>query len=142
VKNRDPARNFLLGANYDFGPAKVFFGYEVDKGPNSAVLNNPAAFGGTAVASTDSTDMLLGVSVPLGAATLVATHVRKDDRTAFNQDAQQSAVAYLYALSKRSDLYTSYALIRNHNGAGYTAGNSTEPGTGNRQFTAGLRHRF
>ncbi len=144
LKNREQARNALLGANYDFGPAKAYFGYQVDKGLNSASLNNTsAAFGGAApVASTDSTDMLLGVSLPLGASTVLATYVRKDDRTALNRDAQQLGMAYLYALSKRTDLYTSYAVIRNHNGAAYTEGNSSEAGTGDKQFTAGVRHRF
>ncbi|MBA5688705.1 porin [Rugamonas apoptosis] len=144
VKNLDAARNTLLGANYDFGPAKVYFGYGVDKGLNSASLNNAAAtFGGAApTASTDSRDLLLGVSAPFGVSTVVATYIRKDDRTAFNQDAQQYALAYMYALSKRTDMYTSYALIRNHNGAAYTEGNSEEPGMGNKQFTVGLRHRF
>lgn len=144
LKNQDAARNTLLGANYDFGPAKVYFGYGVDKGLNSASLNNTAAsFGGaTPTASTDSRDLLLGVSAPFGVSTVVATYIRKDDRTAMNQDAQQYALAYMYALSKRTDMYTSYALIRNHNGAAYTEGNSEEPGTGNKQFTVGLRHRF
>jgi predicted porin len=144
LKNQDAARNTLLGANYDLGPAKLYLGYGVDRGLNSASLNNTAAsFGGAApTASTDSRDLLLGVSVPFGVSTVVATYIRKDDRSTLNQDAQQYALAYMYALSKRTDLYTSYALIRNHNGAAYTEGNSEEPGTGNKQLTAGLRHRF
>jgi predicted porin len=144
LQGSDNARNTLLGANYDFGPVKTYFGYEVDKGLNSAPLNNSAAsFGGAKpVASTDSADLLLGASVPLGASTVVATYVRKDDKTAFNQDARQFALAYMYAFSKRTDIYTSYALIRNKNGAAYTEGNSEEPGTGDKQFTVGLRHRF
>lgn len=144
LKNREQARNLLLGANYDFGVAKAYFGYGLDKGLNSAPLNNTAAlFGGAApVASTDSRDMLLGVALPLGASTVVASYVRKDDKGALNQDAQQLGMAYMFALSKRTDLYTSYAVIRNHNGAAYTEGNSGETGTGDKQFTTGLRHRF
>ncbi|MES2756680.1 MAG: porin [Pseudomonadota bacterium] len=144
LKGAGNARNTLLGANYDFGAARGYFGYEVNKGLNSAPLNSTAAtFGGARpTASTDSRDLLLGVSVPFGASTVVSTYVRKDDRTAFNQDAQQYALAYMYAFSKRSDVYTSYAVIRNHNGAAYTEGNSEEPGTGDKQFTVGLRHRF
>ncbi|MET3133675.1 putative porin [Oxalobacteraceae bacterium GrIS 1.11] len=144
LKNTGTARNALLGANYDVGPAKLFFGYGSARGVNSAALNNTAAsFGGAApLASTDSRDLLLGAALPLGASTIVATYVRKDDRSAANQDAQQIALAYMYAFSRRSDVYTSYALIRNQNGAAYTQGNSEEPGTGNRQFTVGLRHRF
>jgi predicted porin len=73
---------------------------------------------------------------------VVGSYVRKDDRTVRNQDAQQFGVAHMYALSKRTDLHTSYALISNRNGAAYTEGNSEEPGTGSKQLTAGLRHRF
>ena len=144
LKNTSSGRNTLLGANYDFGIAKAWFGYGVDKGLNSAPLNSPgAAFGGVPpTPSTDSRDLLLGVSVPFGASAVVATAIRKDDRTALNQDAQQYALAYMYALSRRTDIYTSYARIRNHNGAGYTEGNSEEPGIGDRQITVGLRHRF
>jgi predicted porin len=144
VKNLDKAKNVLLGANYDFGMLKAFFGYAIDKGLNSAPLNSSVvAFGGSVpIASTDSTDMLLGVSVPFGVSTVVATYIRKDDKTVANQDAQQYALAYMYAFSKRTDIYTSYAVIRNQNGAGYTEGNSQEPGIGDKQFTVGLRHRF
>ena len=144
LKNTNDARNLLLAGNYDFGVAKGYIGYAIDKGLNSAALNSTAAsFGGVApTASTDSRDLLLGVCVPFGVQTVVATYVRKDDKTALAQNAQQYALAYMYALSKRTDLYTSYAVIRNQNGAAYTEGNSEEPGLGNKQFTAGLRHRF
>jgi predicted porin len=140
----DPARNLLFGANYDFGVARLHFGYEVNKGRNSAPLNNGAAvFGGAApIASTDSRDLLLGASLPFGASTVVLTYVTMDDRTLHNQDAQQLGAAYMYAFSKRSDVYASYGVIHNHNGAAYTEGNSEEPGTGNRQLAMGLRHRF
>jgi predicted porin len=116
----------------------------VNKGLNSAPLNNGAAvFGGAApTASTDSRDLLLGATLPFGASTVVLTYVMADDRTVHNQDARQMGAAYMYAFSKRSDIYTSYGAIRNRNGAAYTEGNSEEPGTGNRQFAAGLRHRF
>lgn len=82
------------------------------------------------------------MSVPLGVSTVVGTYVRKNDKTAFNQDAQQMSLAYMYAFSKRTDIYTSVAAIRNKNGAAYTEGNSEEAGTGDKQFTVGLRHRF
>jgi predicted porin len=144
IKNTDDARNLLLGANYDFGPARGYFGYAINKGPNSSPLpNGTAVFGGvTPVASTDSRDVLLGASIPFGVSTVVASVVHRNDKTVRNQDAQQFGLAYMYVFSKGTDLYTSYALIRNHNGAAYTEGNSEEPGTGNRQFTAGLRYRF
>ena len=144
VSGLDPARNLLLGANYNFGPLRGYLGYEVNRGPNSAPLNNSAAlFGGLPpVPSTDSHDLLLGAAIPFGVSTVVLTAVHADDRTVHNQDATQLGVAYMYAFSKRSDVYASYGNIRNRNGAAYTEGNSEEPGTGNRQFAMGLRHRF
>jgi predicted porin len=144
VGGTDPARNLLLGANYNFGPLRGHLGYEINRGPNSAPLNNSAPlFGGLPpVPSTDSRDLLLGATIPFGASTVVLTGVHANDRTLRNQDANQFGLAYMYAFSKRSDVYTSWGTIRNHNGAAYTEGNSEEPGTGNRQFTMGLRHRF
>lgn len=144
LKSTDSARNTLLGANYDLGVVKLYAGYGVDKGLNSAALNNSsAAFGGKApVASTDSTDLLLGASMPFGVSTVVATWIRKNDKTAPNQDAQQYALAYMYALSKRTDMYLSYGHISNRNGASYTVGNATDAGTGNAATDVGIRHRF
>lgn len=144
LSGTEPARNLLLGANYDVGMARAHVGYEVSKGRNSAPLNNGAAvYGGVApVASTDSRALLLGASVPLGVSTVVLTYVRMDDRGVLDQDARQLGAAYMVAFSKRSDVYASYSVIRNRNGAAYTEGNSEEPGTGNRQFAVGLRHRF
>ena len=149
--NLASARNTVLAANYNFGLAKVFLAYGIDKGPNSAVLpttsTNPNPFGAVApqnrqVASTDSRDMLMGVAVPLGASTILASYTRKDDLTRLNQDANQWALGYTYALSKRTSLYGSYAKITNENGAGYTVGNNSEVGTGDQAFNLGVRHSF
>ncbi|MRV71618.1 porin [Duganella sp. FT92W] len=138
------ARNWLLGANVDWQVVKLYAGYGVNRGPNSSPLNSAGApFGGVApVASSSSNDVLVGVSVPRGAWTYIATVVHKDDRTRFDQDALQTALYAAYAFSRRTDVYAAHVLIHNRNGAGHTAGNSEEPGTGNRQLAIGLRHRF
>lgn len=138
------ARNWLLGANIDLQLAKVYAGYGVNRGLNSSPLNSAGApFGGVApVPSSASNDAFLGVSVPRGAWTYIATVVHKNDRTRFDQDALQTALYAAYAFSKRTDVYAAHVLIHNSNGAGYTAGNSEEAGTGNRQLALGLRHRF
>lgn len=145
VKNASSARNTVLTAMYDFGPAKVHLAYGTDKGTNSAPLRNSANPFGYAVAptpSTDSADLLLGVTVPVGSQTWMASYIRKNDRTAYNQDAEQFALGYRYYLSKRTDVYTAYARIRNKNGAGYTVGSAIEGGTGDRAVNLGLRHVF
>ncbi|HEX9171414.1 MAG TPA: porin [Telluria sp.] len=137
-------RNTLLAVNYKFLVAKTFLAYGINKGVNSAPLPNAGTpySGPRATASSDSRDLLLGVAVPFGANTLLASYIRKDDRTGFNQDADQWAVGYTHALSKRTLAYTSYGKISNDNGAGYTVGNNTDAGSGDSAFNVGVRHTF
>nr|WP_229489524.1 porin [Pseudoduganella namucuonensis] len=145
VKNTSSARNTALAATYGFSAAKAHLVYSVDKGLNSAPLRNAANPFGHArapVASTDSQALLLGVTVPMGAHVWMASWIRKDDRTALNQDAEQMALGYRNILSKRTDLYAAYARILNRNGAGYTVGGAIEGGTGDGAVNLGLRHSF
>jgi len=142
--SRSLGRNTLLGANYDFGPLKLFLGYGIDKGENSTPLgnaNNP--YGGVRpTPSTDGRDMLAGFTAPLGRGKLMFSVMRKDDRTAFDQDASSWGIAYMYSLSKRTGLYAAYGHIHNRNGAGYTVANNTEAGTGNTGYNLGLQQTF
>lgn len=139
------ARNSVLTALYDFGSFKAHFAYGVDKGVNSALprnLGNPFGYAVAPTPSTDSNVVLLGLTVPQGPGVWLASYIRKNDKTSYNQDAQQFAAGYRYYLSKRTDLYAVYAYIRNQNGAGYTVGSSIEGGTGNRALNLGIRHIF
>ncbi len=135
------ARNILLAANYDFGIVKAFAAYGKDKGANSATMGDVVVAGGRA--STNSNDALVGLTAPVGkSGTVMASYIRKDDRNVANLDASQWAVGYSYALSKRTSAYTSFAKIKNDNHAGYTVGNATEVGTGDKAFNIGMRHSF
>lgn len=142
--SRGIGRNVLLAANYDFRVVKAYVAYNVDKGFNSAPLgnvNNP--YGGVKpTPSTDGREILLGLSAPVGPGTLLASVMGKDDRTAFDQDARAWGIGYVLALSKRSSLYAAYGAIDNENGAGYTAANNSEAGSGNRAVNLGVRHSF
>ena len=140
---KDRAKNTLLAANYDFGVAKVYFGYEQDKGAGSAPLPVANAYGLKVApkSSADSNELLLGVGVPLAGGTVVASYIRKDDKQN-NQDANQFGIGYLYALSKRTTAYTAFAKVNNKNGAGYTVGNNTEAGSGDKAVNLGIRHAF
>jgi predicted porin len=142
--SRTVGTNKLLAANYDFGVVKAYFAYGVDKGFNSAPLGNTAnPFGGVApTPSTDGNEVLLGLSTQLGTGTLMASVMRKNDKTVFNQDSRAWGIGYNYPLSKRTSLYTAYGSINNKNGAGYTVANNTEAGTGDRAFNLGVRHSF
>ncbi len=89
--------------------------------------------------SYKSDDVLLGLSVPLqDGHKLMASYIRKDDKTALNADAKQIALAYTYDFSKRTNFYASYAKINNDSGANYKT-NST---FGDREANFGIRHKF
>ncbi|WP_343649304.1 porin [Herbaspirillum sp.] len=144
VQRSENAKNTLLSGSYDLKVVKFNFGYGINKGYGSSALNNANAYG-LAVAptpTTDSHDMILGVTLPLGQHKLIASYIRKDDRTRFNQDASQLGLGYLYALSRRTELYTTVARIWNRNGAGYTVGSAIETGSGDMAWNAGIRHTF
>jgi predicted porin len=138
------AKNTILAATYNFEVAKLHLAYGVDKGTGSSPYRNTTVnpYGRIMTPSTDSNDVLVGVSVPFGPHTLLASFIRKNDKTARNQDADQWAVGYRYALSKRTDLYTAYARIKNKNGASYTVGNAIEAGSGDKALNLGIRHTF
>jgi predicted porin len=142
------ARNTLLAANYTFKVAKLYLAYGVNKGPLSSTLRNatnpygyPVAPVATAV-TRDSTDSLLGLSVPLGPHTLLASWIHKDDKETANQDANQFGLGYRYNLSRRTDVYAVYARMLNKNRAGYTLGNASDGGSGDRAVNLGMRHSF
>jgi len=141
---RENGTNTVLAANYDFKAAKVYAAFGRDKGPNSAPLPNSSnPYGGVKpTASTDGAEYLVGVAVPAGTGTFLASYIRKDDRSALNQDASQVGVGYLHPLSRRTSLYAAYARISNKNGAGYTVGNNGEAGSGNAAYNLGIRHTF
>jgi GBP family porin len=145
VTTNSIGHNTLFVANYDFTIAKLFFAYSADKGMNSAPLNNatPQPYGRVFTPTLKGDDLLLGAQVPVGpAGTLIASWIRKNDKTAPNQDAQQYAVGYTYALSKRTSAYASYGMMKNKNGAAYTVGNNSDAGTGDRATNIGVRHSF
>jgi predicted porin len=137
------AKNTVLAAVYDFGRFKLHALYDWNRGLNSSVLRSTAnPFGRPAIASTDSRDAMLGLTVPFGPHAFLASYIYKDDRTAFDQDASQIAFGYRYSLSKRTDLNLAYAKIDNRHGASYTVGSAIESGTGDSSAMVGIRHAF
>jgi GBP family porin len=131
VVNAGMGHNTLLAVNYDFKVAKAFFAYGRDKGQ----FGSPK--------QVDSNEILVGATAPVGAAgTLMASFIRKNDKLVSNQDADQWAVGYSHALSKRTSTYVAYAKIKNKNGATYTVGNNSEVGTGDKAFNVGVKHSF
>ena len=118
----------ILAANYKFEVAKVFAAYS----DNNVQISGRGK----------SRDLLIGVSIPFGNHTFIASYINKDSRSALNRDANQLGLGYTYALSKRTNLYAAWASIDNKNGAPYTVGNNSETGTGDRAVNLGVRHTF
>lgn len=143
VTENEIGHNTLLAANYDFKVVKAYAMFGVNKGLNSSPLPNASAYTATAVAaSLDNRVWLVGASVPVSAAgSIIASYSNVDDKT-FDRDAHQYAVGYTHSLSKRTNLYLSYAKIKNKNGASYTVGNNADVGTGDSAYGVGIRHAF
>jgi predicted porin len=138
------ARNTLVTANFNFGPAIGYVGYGHNKGQDSSAwdLDNPYGAMAQNNPSTDSRDTLIGVAVPRGVMTYLASYIHKDDRSLLNQDANQVALGLTYAMSKHTGIHAAYARIFNRNGAAYTVGNEGDRGRGNSAINLGLRHSF
>ena len=120
----DRSKSTYLGGSYQFGMVKALLGYEVNKG----------------VGAIDDRVAVIGAAVPFGASTVMLSYTRKDDKSSANDDARQLALAYTYALSKRTNLYSSYTRINNENTL--VSRTRTGDGSGDREFNVGIRHKF
>ncbi|MCU6500072.1 porin [Rugamonas sp. A1-17] len=138
------ASNTLVAANVDFGRFVGYAAYGRSRGVGSSPwdMSNPYGAVAQSTPSDNSRDVLVGVAVPMGATTFLASYIHKDDRSGAHRDANQLAVGVSYALSRRTELYGAFARIQNRNGAGYTVGNATGAGHGDRAINIGLRHAF
>lgn len=132
VTSFNTLKEILLGASYNFGPATVHAAFETEKND----------IGG------DFRDFLLGASVPLGQGKLLASYVKKQDRSSAQQGGRQFAVGYVYTLSKRTNLYSSLGTIRNELAATNVVGDASSGGStpaaghGSRALALGIRHKF
>ncbi|GIZ51713.1 porin [Noviherbaspirillum aridicola] len=123
------SKSTMLGATFDFRVAKLHAAWERTKADDGAVD------------TVDRDDMMIGVSAPVGAAgTVLASYTRRSDDIGADRDADQFAIGYIHALSKRTNLYTSYARVSNDDRArvGGAARNGENPSV----FNVGIRHRF
>lgn len=128
-----------LGASYDFGPAQVMGQWGIHK--TGAPIT---ALGG----GTKATHYTLGARIPLGSGYIPVsyTHVSRND--AKNGAASKVAIGYVYNLSKRTALYTTYASISNKNGmalgvnSGLDAGPNPVANGAASGIDFGITHRF
>jgi predicted porin len=123
----------VLSGSYDFGVAKLSASYQ-----QTDYLSNKDKFLG------------LGVTAPVGPGTVKFAYTRVDGETSgAHGDANQFAIGYVYDLSKRTALYTTFAYIKNKsgaNGGNYTVSDITgytmPSGDKSRGFDVGIRHSF
>lgn len=123
------AKSTLIGGTYNFGPAKAHFGYAWNKGNTAANVDN-----------VDSRDLMIGVSAPVGAGNVLASYIRHNDKLVADRDAKQWALGYTYDLSKRTNLYTSYARVNNDSAS--SIGGAAAAGLNPSTFNVGMRHKF
>ena len=96
----------------------------------------------SATPSTDSRDKLVGIAVPIGETTLLASFIRKNDRDLANHDADQLALGATYAISRRTDFYTTCSVTKSRSIAGQAINSSVMPGSKNAAINIGMRHAF
>jgi predicted porin len=120
----DSAKTTLLGGNYNFGLLQPFVAYAINKG----------------VAALNTRDALLGLKVNLTPAdSILASVMHKYDKTVDHADASQLSLGYTHDLSKRTNLYTSWARLTNGYSAAYKV---SANGKTDNLFNIGIRHKF
>ncbi|KQQ47245.1 porin [Duganella sp. Leaf126] len=144
IKSNRNGHNSLVAVNYDFKVLKAYAAFGNNKGQNSSVVAVPNAYSALPYDNSENTtNALIGLTAPVGpAGTVMASYTHKNDKDPLNRDADQYAIGYSYALSKRTSTYVAFAKIKNKNGAAYTVGNNTEAGTGDKAFNLGVKHSF
>ncbi len=118
-----------LSGSYDFGAFKLNAMWSENK-----------------FRSAKETIYTIGGSVPVGAGLVRASfsHVKGDNAYAgFDGKANQFAIGYVHNLSKRTAIYTTYAVIDNKDDAAYSVGGKGSARDDKSQgFELGVRHAF
>jgi len=133
INNSNTFKTTLVGGSLnwtDYGvPLKTNFGYQTNKG--SDLVNS---------ANIDSTDLLLGLRIPVGPHEVLFSYIHSDNKIDGGKG-DQYALGYTYALSKRTTFYSSVGKIINKNDD-FTTGNASNAGYGVKVIDMGLRHAF
>jgi predicted porin len=164
-----------VGGSYTWGDYKFFAGWHAQRNQHSALLRDYIGGWDTLIApqlaplgaataaalrnifvtnitfnsQEDASSYQLGLHYHIGPGRIMASFAHQNDRTASNSDANLFALGYDYNLSKRTDLYSVVAFIRNNNEAQYSpatagapGGFTRTPGEDGRAIQIGVRHRF
>ncbi len=120
-----------MGASYDLGVAKVMALLSRDRinaAPSAWTVNGS----------------LIGVHVPMGAGLIRASYsISKSDVVVSTPKTAQLALGYVHNMSKRTNLYATYARASNSGGAATGLnGATTAPNSGSTGYEFGMIHSF
>lgn len=135
------ASNLNLMATYDFGPIKVYASEQNNSRDNlegtNTTFTTPSP---TIITYGDHTrDSLIGMSMPFGNGSFRASFIHKADETRSSANANQLGLGYIYAMSKTTDLYTSFSKINND---ALSSIRVATAGASDRLFNVGIDHKF
>jgi predicted porin len=173
--DRESLITTTIGGSYTMGDFKLFAGYHDQSNKNSALLREfigawdtgvvPLLAGAPAATQAalrniyvtnitrntqvDASSLQFGLHYKVGGGRFMASVAHQNDRTFSDSDAAMYAVGYDYFLSKRTDIYTVAAFMKNTNDGQYTPGAAsapggftTTPGASSSAVQIGIRHRF
>lgn len=118
------------GASYEFGTVKMLTQLFRDSKDIATAPNR-------------SNGWMVGAQVTVGAGYVPVSYTRVKDNSATGRNANQLAIGYVYNLSKRTAVYTSYSRLQNRDGAALSGGGVT--GVANSVWSGldvGVRHSF
>ncbi|HSG22507.1 MAG TPA: porin [Azonexus sp.] len=139
AKGHDDLQVYLFAASYDFGFVKIAGLY--DKLETST--NNWGRAAGLADADVQS--WFISASAPLGKFLVKATYGETENDNVNDSKGKKLGLGLDYNLSKRTKIYTGYAIIENGNNAAYQvnpSANSYGAGYGVQGFDLGVAHTF
>jgi predicted porin len=132
---------YELAASYDFGVVKVSALYDRYKSKDTA--------------NGDTSNWFVGASAPIGNGLVRAVYSKHTDKLNENYDCKKFGIGYKYNLSKRTNVYTDYARIKNDSlancqvtvsaaigAADYSGTNAGVEGYGTRGLDIGIQHAF
>jgi len=131
-----------IGANYDFGVAKVAVNYLTGKISGGNYENVTRAYSSAAGAS-------VSVLVPFGKHRVHLSYSKLDDKSSLNRDAQMYALGYWYEMNSNFRIYGAWGKVKNGRNSSYSladggnlTGNVAAPGFSPTGIMAGINFSF
>lgn len=129
----DATKKLFLAGTYNFGMMTAHGAFSTIKNDTSTL---------------DVRVWMLGASIPVGAGSIIADYISHDVRNSANANAKHIAFGYTYALSKRTNLYSSISRTANDAGSNIGSDDSgpgfhpVAGGASVKMFNLGIRHKF